>query len=368
MSLAPDVRGHARVKDVLERLLERDRVPQSLLFVGPDGVGKRLVARALAQALQCEAASAAERPCGRCRSCRHLADAPFTVEAAVERRQELEKRQAIDRGTAPEFEENVRPTPDVLVVYPSRKKGEDGAAASARRAVLKVDQLREAGTFLQEAPFEARRRVAILVDAHGMNAASQNALLKVFEEPRSTSWAILVTHQPEALLPTVRSRCPEIAFGPLAAEDVAAVLAGAEGDPERLARCAALSEGSPGRALDLLREGFLELEEALVAWLAQGAPAREALVLRGLLTGKERTAALALRSLMRDVAAARAGVPAEALRSPRHAEPLASVAAGPLGARAVEIAERAAVALQALDANANVPLTLDALLAAVPPR
>lgn len=366
VSFAPDVRGHARVKDVLQRLIERDRVPQSLLFVGPDGVGKRLIARALAQALQCEA-EPEQRPCGRCRHCRHLRAAPFTVEEAQQRRADLEKRQAIEKGGAPEFDENVRPTADLLVVYPSRKKGEDAAAASARRAVLKVDQLREASTFLQEAPFESRRRVAILADAHGMNAASQNALLKVFEEPRSTSWAILVTHQPEALLPTVRSRCPEIVFGPLAAEDVTAALAGAVGDAQLLARCAALSEGSPGRALDLMREGFLELEESLVGWLAAGAPAGAGLELRAALTGKERTAALALRSLMRDVAATRAGVAADALRSSRHAAALAAVATGPIGARALAIAESAAAALVALDANANIPLTLDALLASVPP-
>src|SRR6185436_2420412 len=99
-------------------------------------------------------------------------------------------------------------------------------------------------------PFEGRRRVVIVDEADAMVAQAQNALLKTLEEPPSASIFLLVSSMPDALLPTVRSRCPKLRFGTLSPTEVAQVLVRDHGYAEADARAAAVdAAGSVGRAL-----------------------------------------------------------------------------------------------------------------------
>ena len=183
-------------------------MPPSLIFAGPDGVGKRAAAVALAQALNCPTPVAptdrlALDACGECPVCRR-----------------------IGRGLHP----------DVTVVEP----GETGS--------IKIDVVREEIRKTAFKPFEARRRVIIFNDADGLGDDAQNALLKTLEEPPPGSVLILVTAHPHRLLPTVRSRCPVVRFAPLAPADVAEWLMRAHAVPEAEARAvAAVARGQPGR-------------------------------------------------------------------------------------------------------------------------
>src|SRR5207244_2338487 len=100
-------------------------------------------------------------------------------------------------------------------------------------------------------PFEGRRRVIIIEPADEMVAAAQNALLKNLEEPPPASAFILVTARPDALLPTVRSRCPRLRLAALNAHDIAGVLIQRHGYKQNEARAvAAVANGSLGRALE----------------------------------------------------------------------------------------------------------------------
>ncbi len=204
-----DVAGHRRVIDLLAGAVGRHTLPPALLFSGPEGVGKRLTAVALAQALNCQRPVTLEDDrrdsCGECPSCRRIA-----------------------RGTHP----------DVVVLEP-----EDGIIAIA---AVREDVIGKSGY----RPFEGQRRVFIIDDAELMNEPAQDALLKTLEEPPAFSVLVLVSAQPEALLPTVRSRCYRLRFGPVSEEDVARVLRERHGMAEADARAAsALSDGSIGRAL-----------------------------------------------------------------------------------------------------------------------
>jgi DNA polymerase-3 subunit delta' len=97
--------------------------------------------------------------------------------------------------------------------------------------------------------FEGRRRFVIIDPADAMNPQAQNALLKTLEEPPDGTTLVLVAASPDALLPTIRSRCLRVPFGPIPAAAVAARLE-AEGHPREKARlAAALSGGSLARAL-----------------------------------------------------------------------------------------------------------------------
>ncbi len=200
--------GHERARAVLRAAVTAGRLPHALLFAGPDGVGKRSVALALAAWAQCEVGG--DDACGSCAACRQVA-----------------------AGTHP----------DVHVVGVPQGKKEIG-----------VDRARDVKRFVQLKPMRDRFKLAVIDDAHMLTVAAQNALLKTLEEPPERSCLILVANNPDALLPTVRSRCQRVLFAPLPRAAVVAVLTERLGLAAAVAdRLAAVAEGSPGRALVLSR-------------------------------------------------------------------------------------------------------------------
>ncbi len=265
-----EVYGHSRPLALLARSLGRASLPPSLLFCGPDGVGKRLVARAVAQALNCLSPAESDA-CGRCAACRRIA-----------------------AGTHP----------DVLAEEPSET------------GVIKIEPVRALITAAAYRPFEGRRRVIIIDDADRLNSDSQDALLKSLEEPGPSSVFILVSSKPETLRPTVRSRCARVNFGRLAAETVAQALVERHHyTPDEAHAIAAIADGSLGRALAAGSANYLEARAAALAALRTAAggasPKARLQAAAGLLPGKTTAAAereaLAARivvigSLLRDVA------------------------------------------------------------------
>ncbi len=241
-----NITGHRHLLELTARAALRGTLPPSLIFAGPEGVGKRMAAVALAQLVNCfnaaEPSSTAlnmsrmpepgsgalgKDACGVCASCKRIA-----------------------RGVHA----------DVLLVEP----GESGS--------IKIDQVRDAIERTGYRPFEGRRRVVIIDDADAINVEAQNALLKTLEEPPSTSTFVLVTSRPGVLLPTVRSRCQCLRFGRLAPADVAAVLMREHQYGEADAHAAAsLSDGSIGRALEGGSEAFVEAREAAAGLLETAA-------------------------------------------------------------------------------------------------
>ena len=230
------VRGHATVRRLLARAVARDRLPPSLVLSGPDGVGKRQVALGLAELLNCEAVSepgastGVPESCGACRTCRRIA-----------------------RGLHA----------DVIVVAPG-----DGGT-------IRVDAVRGVVEQAGFRPFEGRRRAVIVDDADRLVPEAQNALLKTLEEPPPASVFLLVTHRPHLLLPTVRSRCPEIRFGGLATDEVADVLIGECGVAADAAPAvAAAADGSVARALEAGSDEYLQARRSAAAALRAlaGAP------------------------------------------------------------------------------------------------
>jgi DNA polymerase-3 subunit delta' len=268
------IAGHSRLLSLLARVIACDSMPPAVLMAGPAGVGKRLTAIAIAQAVNClqpRSSSEFERDaCGECASCRRIA-----------------------RGVHP----------DVIVVEP----GETGA--------IKIEQLRDVIDRAQYRPFEGRRRVVIINEADAAGADAQSALLKTLEEPPSASLFILISSIPDALLPTVLSRCPRLRFGPLTAAEVARVLKQDHGYSESDARAAAAdADGSIGRALESQSEDLTEARDAAQRLLQETArtndPARRINLARDLTEGKgtpaEERNRLAVRlrslgSLLRDV-------------------------------------------------------------------
>lgn len=176
----PALRGHDALRQRLLDRLQAGRLPGSLLFTGPEGIGKRRVALELAQRELCYTRSA----CGSCEGCRLFKSDPLPTEL-----------------------------PTLLRIAP------EGKAGLIRIGVIREDDLVEGGVIRwahQAAPPRCHRWI-LIEEAHRLNGASANMLLKTLEEPPPGTHFLLVTHRPESVLQTIRSRCERIAFKPLSA-------------------------------------------------------------------------------------------------------------------------------------------------------
>lgn len=207
-----------------------ERVSHAYIVASASEEARRETAQRLAAAMLCE--SDGERPCGECRHCRK-------VFAGIH--------------------------PDVISVAP----GVDDKGRK-RREIL-VDQVRFISADAQVMPNEARVKVYVVHDADRMNAAAQNALLKLLEEPPASAAFVLCAANPALLLPTVRSRCVLIRRNADAAEDeqsaadaLALLSALAAGDRVSLLKWEFCSEDmDPRRAAAMINAAREELADIL---------------------------------------------------------------------------------------------------------
>ncbi|MGX0975937.1 DNA polymerase-3 subunit delta' [Roseovarius sp. MBR-51] len=132
-------------------------------------------------------------------------------------------------------------------------------------AEIRVSEVRRLGNFFALSAADGGRRVVIVDAADDLNTQAANAILKMLEEPPARTVLLLISHQPSALLPTIRSRCRTLRLAPLGPQEIAQALEQAgiapEGDPAALAE---LSGGSVGAAVRLLNLGGLKLYSELV--------------------------------------------------------------------------------------------------------
>jgi DNA polymerase III subunit delta' len=241
---SPDIVGHQAIRQRLLSRLQEGRIRGSLLFAGPEGIGKRRVALELAQREICFRRTA----CGLCEGCLLFSgeDLPFEL-------------------------------PNLLRIAPEGKSG-----------VIRIDQIREGLDSNNQprfsrgviewaalAPPTGCHRWILVEEAHRLNESSGNLLLKTLEEPPAGAHFILITHRPEALLQTIRSRCERIPFAPLAPREAWAVAQRSGWREADLERWSALGEGSL-RFLD--EAAFRRAEAQLEAWISlmEGRPFGEA--------------------------------------------------------------------------------------------
>jgi len=201
--------GNSHIKAYLERMVNHDRIGNSMLFSGPEGIGKALFAESLAKKLI---------------------------------------------GTA------CRDHPDIRHFRPEGKIG-----------MHSIESMRRFSEEVYLAPFESTRKIFIIHDAHRMLSYSANALLKTFEEPSVDTVIILLSHAPELLLPTVLSRCRTIHFHRIADEEIAAfLLENRQCEIEKARAFARLADGSIGRALSLYEQEGDSLRKRVLDFLAIG--------------------------------------------------------------------------------------------------
>jgi DNA polymerase-3 subunit delta' len=230
MSLWSGLRGHTQQQEMFRRAVERNRLSQSYLFVGPDGVGKQLFARKLAQCLLCRDSGDPLEACGECTGCRpYLAGnhPDFLFVDRAEGRRELQ----ID-----------------LIAGPKERRGQAGLCHD-----------------LSVRPLAGSRKIAIVNDADTMNEESANAFLKTLEEPPERAVLLLIASNLDAVMPTIRSRCQLVRFSPLSRPDIEALLMeqGMVTSPEDARFAADLCGGSLTTARQLLRPELRDMRSAL---------------------------------------------------------------------------------------------------------
>ncbi len=345
------VLGHERIRALLSRAIAGGRVPHALLFAGPEGVGKRTLALAFASALLCDQRG----PAGPCGACRHCTRVARSLSGLDELRAGAEKGY---RGPDDAALYDFRLHPDLVLVEPP---------ARGRRPEILSAQADDIARETFKAPFEARARAFVMDDAHalcaGTTVTAANALLKSLEEPPGHTHFVLVTSQPQSLLPTIRSRCQTLAFGALPTAGLVEKLRG-EGMSESEARLrAALCGGSLGAARAFDEDAWRGAREGLVSLLEAGPRLDPAGRLKAAEMLKElddvRSGLGTLRTLLRDVAVIHAGAGTSLLLNPDLTPRLQAMAAGPLGPRAAGLAQAAAEARDALAGYAHEQLTLD---------
>jgi DNA polymerase-3 subunit delta' len=342
-----EIVGHERIREPLERAVRSGRLPPALLLVGPEGIGKKTLALALARAMLCERGPG--EACGECSHCRRLARSIAALPAS--------RADAADKTDEPD-RLNHRLHPDVVLVEAWR---------TATRTEIKVAQVRDLVGEVAGRPFEGRARVFIIDDAHAMNDQAANALLKSLEEPPPSSHLILVTPSPQALLPTIRSRCQALRMGPLPTALVEAYLRERAGvGPAEASLRAGLAEGSIGAALAFESDEYRELRDEMLALLESSG--EEGVIER--LESAERLAErddpvralTVLRALLRDVVVLRDGGSPASLLNADVAGRLKTLSGGMVGERAHALAESAARTRMALRGNANKLLVMDLLV------
>lgn len=227
--------GNDSAKKNILRLIAFGRVPNSLLFAGADGVGKKLFALELAKAVVCH--QKGEMPaCGSCSAC---------IRAGVFELPDADDKDAHKKVF---FSEHA----DVGLIIPYKRN-------------ILVDAIRDLEREANFRPFEARARVFIIDEAHKMNDAASNALLKTLEEPPSTSHIFLMTSRPDSLLPTIRSRVQMLRFSPVDQTEIEHLLLKKHDCTQEEARLIArASNGSVALAMSVDPDAFRELHAEAV--------------------------------------------------------------------------------------------------------
>ncbi|HAU38332.1 MAG TPA: hypothetical protein DCX07_11550 [Phycisphaerales bacterium] len=243
-----DIVGQDEAVARIQRAMSQSRMPHAYLFAGPDGVGRRTTAIALARTLLCPqpvsvaAGRSFRQACGKCPDCR-----------------------MVEAGSHPDF----HPVYKELAAYHDDSEVRDRVMQSLSIGVIQqflIDAVGRSST-------RGRGKVFVVEEAELMTHEAQNALLKTLEEPPPGVTIILICEKPEELLPTTLSRCSLVRFSLLPREFVAGKLAEAGVAADEARFWAAFTQGSVGRAMALSGAGMYEVKREVLSRLAGLPPA-----------------------------------------------------------------------------------------------
>jgi DNA polymerase-3 subunit delta' len=308
-----DIIGNNGVKKILSKALKQKKLPNSLLFAGPEGIGKKETALVVAKALNCLKKSA--DACEECAHCR-----------------------AINNGNFP----------DVMVISPVKD-------------MLKINQMRLLKDTAHLKPMAGHKRIFIVEEAEKMNDEASNSLLKILEEPPSFSHIILITPNPYRIMPTIKSRCQLFSFSPIPREEIQTALVVKGFQHEKAQILSLLASGNLKKALSMeWEEVQTQRQQAWHLFLAllregKASPLLKQFSSSRLVVREELEAGLEiLSSFCRDVILIKEGADMRLLLNPDFKEDLLRVERLMVYEQAMDFLSRIDFALIGLKKNLNV--------------
>jgi len=239
---APDTLGHAELERQILQYFNDGHMPHAMIFAGPEGIGKATFAFRVARFLLKHGKDAGEESGGGLFGEALPATKPENMDLSLD---DVVFRQVASAGH-----------PDLLTIERpfDEKKGR-------KQSTVPVEEARKVTPFLRRTASYGGWRVVIVDDADTMNRNSQNAILKILEEPPSQTLLILIAHRMGALIPTIRSRCRMVSFQPLSLENFSTLMKKEQaGLPDTDIRTLyGISGGSVGQGVRILNEGGLEV-------------------------------------------------------------------------------------------------------------
>ncbi|MFW6130455.1 MAG: DNA polymerase III subunit delta' [Atribacterota bacterium] len=200
--------GHKNPIEILKNRIKYNKIGHSYLFIGKEGIGKKMTAIAFSKAVNCINLSKEQNPCNQCSSCLK-----------------------IEKGMSADFN----------IVFP-------------HNLTIKIDQIRELKNKIYFQPLENKKKIYIIDNADQMTIEAANSLLKILEDPPEYAIIILVTAFPDKILPTILSRCCQLLFKPLKIANQREVLR--KKIPlekeEKIENLIKLTYGNPGKAFNLV--------------------------------------------------------------------------------------------------------------------
>lgn len=215
--------GHEDIIRHFKSSIEMDKVGHAYIIAGEPDSGKKMLARAFATTLQCEAGGV--EPCGECQSCRQMASSS---------------------------------QPDVVMLVPEKE------------GTITVDEVREQVLdSICIKPYKSKYKIYIIPNAQNMTVQAQNALLKTIEEPPQYGIILLLTTNIDKMLPTVESRCIVLNTKPVRERDMLDYLEKHMGVSEEKAYfCLDFAQGNLGKAIKLAtNEEYVQIVDAVVGTL-----------------------------------------------------------------------------------------------------
>lgn len=212
------VAGQEEIKASLIKSINNNQVSHCYIFEGPKGMGKFKLALIFAQSLLC--LNFLEDPCNQCNSC---------------------------------IKVNSFNHPDLHVINDDEKS-------------IKREEIDELINSINKKPYEAKRKVYIIIDAHTMTVQAANTLLKTLEEPPSDTVIILLTTNTNLLLPTIVSRCQEIKFRNISKETIRKYLAEYNMASEAIDLAVNYSNGNLNKAINIIKgkDDILKKREEII--------------------------------------------------------------------------------------------------------
>lgn len=207
--------GNKPIKEMLTKSIENDTLSHSYLFIGIQGIGKKMIAKEFAKKILC-----------------------------------LEKKTVDNCKSCMELEGNNHP--DFMCIEPEGNS-------------IKIEQIRFLQKKIQEKPIISNRKVYIIDDADTMTTEAQNCLLKTLEEPPEFATIILIGNNENAFLPTIKSRCMILTYQPIEEKEIQQYMQIHYGITNITSNQLAMFQGSIGKAILLKdkQEQYHKIEDMI---------------------------------------------------------------------------------------------------------